>query len=352
MNKLPSISSIIESEKVNQIMESIDSSHNILITTHVSPDGDAIGSSLALYHFIKNRGKKVRLIVPNSFPYFLRWMNGINEIEIFEYNPAAGLTIIKNSDLIFSLDYNISKRVGEMGPYIESSPAKKILIDHHPMPGTNFDVIVSKPEISSTSELIFRLFYQAEKYDQMTKAEAECIYCGMMTDTGGFTYNSADPEIYEIISLLLRKDIDKDMIYSQVFHNYSEERFRLLGFTLSQRMKVYPELHSALIYLSKDDQKQFKFNKGDTEGFVNYPLSIKGIVFSTFIREDDDIIKLSFRSQNDFPCNKFASEFFNGGGHLKASGGEFRGTFDEAIRIYTEGLKKYEEILKEAIKGE
>ncbi len=352
MNKLSSISSIIEPEKVNQIMNSIDSAHNILITTHVSPDGDAIGSSLALYHFIKNKGKKVKLIVPNSFPYFLRWMKGINEIEIFEYNPTAGQTIIKNSDLIFSLDYNISKRVGEMGPYIESSTAKKILIDHHPLPGNNFDIIVSKPEISSTSELIFRLFYQADKYDQITKAEAESIYCGMMTDTGGFTYNSADPEIYEIISLLLRKGVDKDMIYSQVFNNYSEERFRLLGFTLSQRMEVYPDHHSALLYLSKEDQNQFKFSKGDTEGFVNYPLSIKGIIFSTFIREDEGIIKLSFRSQKDFPCNQFAFELFNGGGHLNASGGEFKGTFDEAINIYNEGLKKYEKILKEAIKEE
>ena len=352
MNILPSITSIIEPEKVNQIMDSIDSAHNILITTHVSPDGDAIGSSLALYHFIKNKGKRVRLVVPNSFPYFLRWMDGIKEIEIFEYNPNAGQSIIKNSDLIFCLDYNISKRVGEMGPYIENSPAKKILIDHHPLPGTIFDIIVSKPEISSTSELVFRLLFQADKYDQITKAEAEAIYCGMMTDTGGFTYNSADPEIYEIISLLLRKEIDKDMIYSQVFHNYSEERFRLLGFTLSQRMKVYPELHSALLHLSQEDQKQFKFNKGDTEGFVNYPLSIKDIVFSTFIREDDGIIKLPFRSQKDFPCNQFASEFFNGGGHLNASGGEYRGTLEEAVRIYNNGLKKYEEILKEAIKGE
>ena len=352
MNILPSITSIIESEKVNQIMDSIDSAQNILITTHVSPDGDAIGSSLALYQFIKNQGKKVRLIVPNSFPYFLKWMNGVNEIEIFEYNPAAGQNIIKNSDLIFSLDYNVSKRVGEMGSYIENSLAKKILIDHHPSPGTMFDIIVSKPEISSTSELIFRLFYQAGKYDQITKAEAESIYCGMMTDTGGFTYNSADPEIYEIISLLLRKNIDKDMIYSHVFHNYSEERFRLLGYTLSQRMKVYPDLHSALLYLSKEDQEQFNFSKGDTEGFVNYPLSIKGVIFSTFIREDEGIIKLSFRSQYNFPCNQFASEFFNGGGHLNASGGEFKGTFNEALEIFNDGLKKYEDILKESIKGE
>jgi phosphoesterase RecJ-like protein len=170
----------------------------------------------------------------------------------------------------------------------------------------------------------------------------------MMTDTGGFTFNSSDPKIYEIISLLLRKGIDKDEIYANVYHNYSESRFRLLGFMLSQRMEVYPELHSALLYLSREDQAQFQFSKGDTEGFANFPLSIKNIIFSTFIREEDDLVKLSFRSQKSFPCNEFAAEFFNGGGHLNAAGGEFYGSFEEALRIYAEGLKQYEEKLKKA----
>ncbi|HBK31912.1 MAG TPA: DHH family phosphoesterase, partial [Porphyromonadaceae bacterium] len=172
------------------------------------------------------------------------------------------------------------------------------------------------------------------------------IYCGMMTDTGAFTYNSSNPEIYEIISLLLRKNIDKDAIYSNVYNNYSENRFRLLGFTLSQRMKIYPESHAALIYLSREDQKPFHFSKGDTEGFVNYPLSIKNIIFSTFIREDDDLIKLSFRSQKNFACNEFAAEFFGGGGHLNASGGEFHGTMEDALQRFESGLEKYREKLK------
>jgi len=201
---------------------------------------------------------------------------------------------------------------------------------------------VSHPEISSTSELIFRLFFQAGKFEELTQAEAECIYCGMMTDTGGFTYNSSDPEIFEIISLLLRKDIDKDVIYSRVYNNYSESRFRLLGFTLSQRMEIYHDIHAALIYLSRDDQAQFSYSKGDTEGFVNYPLSIKNIIFSTFIREDEGMIKLSFRSQLTFPCNEFAAEFFNGGGHMNAAGGEFYGTLEEALHVYADGLKSYE----------
>jgi phosphoesterase RecJ-like protein len=343
-----SITDVIPPQTVEEIMGTIDRSEKIVITTHLSPDGDALGSSLALYHYLRNIGKKPRIIVPNSFPYFLKWMKGANEIDIYEYNPGAAKKILSNADLIFSLDYNISKRAGDMGMIIDASHARKILIDHHLAPGNNFDVIVSHPEISSTSELIFRLLFQAGKYESLNQAEAECIYCGMMTDTGGFTYNSSEPEIFEIISLLLRKNVDKDAIYSQVFHNYSADRFRLLGFTLSQRMEVYPELHSALIHLSRDDQSPFRYSKGDTEGFVNYPLSIKNIIFSTFIREDEGLIKLSFRSQKTFPCNEFAAEFFNGGGHLNASGGEFYGTYEDALRTYSMGLKKYEQKLKEA----
>lgn len=349
MNNLPYISEIIEPQKVEQIINLIDTSKKIVITTHLSPDGDAIGSSLALYHFIKNRGGNVKIIVPNSFPYFLKWMEGVNEIEIFDYNPSAGQNILMKADLIFSLDYNISKRAGEIGPVLENSSATKVMIDHHPSPGEEFDIIVSKPQISSTSELIFRLIYQAGSYDKLTRAEAESIYCGMMTDTGGFTYNSADPEIFEIISMLLRKGINKDAIYSNVFNNYSEERFKLLGFTLSQRMEVYHDKHSALMYLSNEDQSQFTFSKGDTEGFVNYPLNIKGIIFSTFIREEEGIVKLSFRSQKSFRCNEFASEFFNGGGHMNASGGEFQGNLKDALKVYTEGLERYKDKLIEAV---
>ena len=343
------LTDVIEPGKVNQIMQAINEAEQIVITTHLSPDGDAIGSSLALYHFLKKQGKQARIIVPNSFPHFLKWMKGAGDISVAEYNPEAARHILFHADLIFSLDYNIHKRIGLMAPMLEASPATKILIDHHLLPGNGFDIVVSHPDISSTSELIFRLLFQAGKYEVMSKTEAECIYCGMMTDTGGFTYNSSDPEIFEIISLLLRKEINKDAIYSKVFHNYSAERFRLLGFTLSKRMEVYPDLHAALIWLSKEDQAQFQFNKGDTEGFVNYPLSIRGIIFSTFIREDEGLIKLSFRSQQSFPCNEFASDFFNGGGHLNASGGEFYGSLEMALQRFTEGLEKYEELLKQSI---
>ncbi|MGI6046606.1 MAG: DHH family phosphoesterase [Petrimonas sp.] len=350
MNYFEPLSIVIDEQSVQQVQQLIENSNQILITTHLSPDGDALGASLGLYHFLKLKKKNVRLMVPNSFPYFLKWMAGTDEILIYEYNPKAAKIIFEHTDLIFSIDYNIPKRVGNMASLLENSDAKKVLVDHHLFPGNIYDVVISHPEISSTSELVFRLLYQAEKYNEIDKTIAECIYCGMMADTGGFTFNSNNPEIYLIISLLLRKGINKDRIFSLVYNNLTEDRFRLLGFTLSQRMKVFPELHTALIWLSLEDQKQFSYNKGDTEGFVNYPLSIKDIIFSAFIREDEDLVKMSFRSQGTFPTNEFAARFFHGGGHLNASGGEFYGTLEDAISFFENSIRLYTEELKNTIK--
>lgn len=345
MNYFEPLSEVIDKSSVQQVRELIENSSQILITTHLSPDGDALGASLGLYHFLKLKKKDVKLMVPNSFPYFLKWMAGSGDILVYENNPKAAQVIFDHADLIFSLDYNIPKRIGNMASLLEKSAARKVLVDHHLFPGDNYDVVISYPGISSTSELIFRLLYQADRYEEIDKTVAECIYCGMMTDTGGFTFNSNNPEIYLIISLLLRKGIDKDRIYSLVYNNLTEDRFRLLGFTLSQRMKVYPELHTALIWLSLEDRKQFSYNKGDTEGFVNYPLSIKDIIFSAFIREDEEMVKLSFRSQGSFPTNEFAAQFFHGGGHLNASGGEHYGTLDEAVSRFEDGIGLYAEKL-------
>lgn len=350
MNSSDLITPIIDQELIEESFRLINESKQILITTHLSPDGDAMGSTLGLYHFLKSEGKEVKIIVPNSFPYFLKWMQGSEDVSIFEYNPEAAKTIFKTSDLIFSLDYNIPKRIGAMAPLLENAKAKKILIDHHLEPGNIFDVTISYPKISSTCELIFRFLYQSGRENVFTQTVSECLYTGMMTDTGGFTFNSNNPEIYQIISILLRSGVDKDKIYSLVFNNLSESRFRLLGYTLSQRMKIYPEFNSALMWLSLEDQEQFVFTKGDTEGFVNYPLGIKDIIFSVFIREDKELVKISFRSQGSFPANQFAKELFNGGGHLNASGGEFHGSIEDAIKLFEQGLELYKEKLSEAIK--
>ena len=348
MNTPLSLTPLIGEKQLLHSQEQIEKAQKIVLVTHLSPDGDAMGSSLGLYHYLQDLGKEVRVVVPNAFPYFLKWMNGAKDIVVNTYIPTVAEAFIKNADLIFCLDFNTLKRIGALGELVEQSSAKKILIDHHLDPDEDFDVVISYPKISSTSEIVFRLITQLGDFERITSTVAECIYTGMMTDTGGFTYNSNDPEIFEIISMLLKKGVDRDHIYREVFNNYSEQRFRLLGFTLSQRMKIYPERKASLIYLSLEDQKQFNLTKGDTEGFVNYPLSIKGVLFSVFIREDDELTKVSLRSQGDFPCNKFAADFFNGGGHLNASGGEFYGSVEDAISLFEEGLEKYADLLEES----
>lgn len=348
MNTPLSLTPLIGEKQLLNSQEQIEKAQKIVLVTHLSPDGDAMGSSLGLYHYLQDLGKEVRVVVPNAFPYFLKWMNGAKDIVVNTYIPTVAEALIKNADLIFCLDFNTLKRIGALGELVEQSSAKKILIDHHLDPDEDFDVVISYPKISSTSEIVFRLITQLGDFERITSTVAECIYTGMMTDTGGFTYNSNDPEIFEIISMLLKKGVDRDHIYREVFNNYSEQRFRLLGFTLSQRMKIYPERKASLIYLSLEDQKQFNLTKGDTEGFVNYPLSIKGVLFSVFIREDDELTKVSLRSQGDFPCNKFAADFFNGGGHLNASGGEFYGSVEDAISLFEEGLEKYADLLEES----
>ena len=254
--------------------------------------------------------------------------------------------LIAEADVICCLDFNALKRIDDMADAVAASPARKIMIDHHLYPEDFCKIVMSYPKISSTSELIFRLICRMGYFSDITKEGAECIYTGMMTDTGGFTYNSNNREIYFIISELLSKGIDKDDIYRKVYNTYSESRLRLMGYVLSN-MTVYPDCNSALITLTKAEQSKFNYIKGDSEGFVNIPLSIKNVCFSCFLREDTEkpMIKISLRSVGTFPCNQLAAEFFNGGGHLNASGGEFFGTMEEAKAVFEKALEKYKPLL-------
>ena len=275
-------------------------------------------------------------------------MPGSKDILLYDRYKEFADKLINEADIICCLDFNSLKRIEEMADSVATSPARKILIDHHLYPEDFCRIVISHPEISSTSELVFRLICRMGYFSDISREGAECIYTGMMTDTGGFTYNSNNREIYFIISELLSKGIDKDDIYRKVYNTYSESRLRLMGYVLSN-MKVYREYNSALISLTKEEQSQFDYIKGDSEGFVNIPLSIKNVRFSCFLREDTErrIIKISLRSVGTFPCNKLAAEFFNGGGHLNASGGEFTGTMAEAKQVFEEALKKYKTLLTE-----
>ena len=319
---------ILESNFV-QAGKLIDNSKKILLTSHISPDGDAIGSTLGFYHMLTKLGKNVTVMVPNRYPAFFKWMPGIEKVVIMEENKAESVKIFKESDLIFCIDYNSLDRVNGMKPLIETSKSKIIVIDHHLNPNIKADVCISHPEISSSSELVFRFLCRWGYYPEITLEAAQCIYTGMMTDTGGFTYNSNDPEIYTIIKLLLEKGVDKDDIYRKVFNTYSENRLRLLGYCLN-KMEILNDCNTAIITLTLDEQKQFNYAIGDTEGFVNMPLQIENINKSVFLREDKDKIKLSFRSQGDVPVNVLA-EKFGGGGHKNAAGGESYTSLENTI---------------------
>lgn len=335
------LTKIISEDLVQQAKHILHRAQTVAILSHQGPDGDALGSSLAMADFLQHQGKHVQVIYPDPFPEFLRFLPGADKALIYTLQPKACEVFLNKADVICCLDFNQLKRMGKVGEIVANSPAKRIMMDHHPQPDTFADVQISYPQLSSTSELVFRYICRSGFFDEMTKECAECVYTGMMTDTGAFTYNSNNAEMYFIVSQLIQKGVDKDALYNKVFNTWSADRMRLMGFVLNHRMKLFPDHKTAILSLSLDDLKDYKFQYGDTEGFVNLPLSISGIIFSVFIREDTDKVKLSFRSQGAFPANKVASELFNGGGHLNAAGGEYYGTLEDAIRILEDALPSY-----------
>ncbi len=341
------LTKIISQAKIDKVKTYFEKGENFVIVSHVSPDGDAIGSSLGLYHFLTGMEKNVHVIVPNAFPDFLRWMSGAKDIIRYDKYAEFADKLIAEADVICCLDFNALSRIDAMGKAVGESPARKVMIDHHLYPEDFCRVTISHPEITSTCELIFRLICRLGCFEDITREGAECIYAGMMTDTGGFTYASNSREIYFIISELLSKGIDKDEIYRKTFNTYSEDRLRLMGYVLYEKMQVLPQFRSSVIWLTRKEQDRFHCVKGDTEGFVNMPLQMKDVIFSAFFREDAEkkMIKVSLRSVGDFPCNLVASEFFGGGGHKNASGGEFYGTMDECLETFKRAIIKFEDQL-------
>ena len=340
---------ILNEAQFSQLEQLITTAYNILITCHKSPDGDAIGSCLGWAEYLRMRGKEITVIVPDQFPDFLMWLPNTEKIVRYDKHKEKCDMLFKIADLVFCLDYNATSRVSDMEPALVSSPAPKVLIDHHLDPDVPAVLTISVPEASSTSELVFRIVWQMDGFKNLGRQFAIPIYCGMMTDTGGFLYNSSRPEIYFIIGELLTKHIDKDRIYRNVYHNYSEDRIRLMGYVMYEKLTYLPEYHAAYYAITKDELRRFHFVKGDAEGLVNIPQQIKGLRLSISLREDTEKKKLvwvSLRSVDQFPCNKMAAEFFNGGGHLNASGGHLDMTMDEAVETVRRAIIAYADMLK------
>jgi len=315
-------------------------SENILLICHINPDGDAIGSQLALYHYLKSGNKNVKMMAPNNLQEFLKWMNGADQINIFIKERKKCRKLIDDADLIVMLDFNQPGRLGESEEFVKASTARKIIIDHHLDPGYFADLIISDPSKCSTSELIHELICNISNTQYISRPYAEALYVGIITDTGNFEHGAYSSRTFRIVADLLDSGLEKEKILNQIYNNFSSERLRLQGFALNKRMVVLPEFKTAYIFLTKDDLKEYSHVKGDTEGFVNMPLSIKGIHFAALFIEKDNFIKLSFRSKGHFPTNEFAAKYFAGGGHLNASGGEYTDSLENTIAHFLKALRE------------
>ena len=340
---------IINEEQRDQLLTLIKESESIICVCHQNPDGDALGSSLGWAEYLRQvYGKEPQVIVPDQYPDFLQWMPNTDKVIRYDKHKEGCDWTLAHADLIFCLDFNTESRTGEMAESLLASEAKKVLIDHHLDPDVKATITISHPKASSTCELVFRLVWQLGGFEQLGKHFAIPVYCGMMTDTGSFTYNSDSCDVFFIISQLLTKHINKDKIYRNVYHNFSENRLRLTGYVLLQQLVVDSRRHASYFTLTRKDLKRFNFTKGDAEGLVNMPLQMKGHKLSISLREDtekDNLIWVSLRSVDQFPCNEMASQFFNGGGHLNASGGRLNCSMDEARRITEQAILAFEHLL-------
>ena len=321
---------------------------NVMVCAHRSPDGDAVGSALAWASYLRQLGKWVRVILPNPFPDFLTWLPQSHTVQFYEKHPITSGEVIRSAEAVFCLDFSTTGRTGAMWDDIEKTSGKIAVIDHHLAPDIkDAQIMISHPEMSSTCEIVFRLIIALGGYGKMDKAAATGLYTGMMTDTGGFTYNSNRPEIFQLIGLLLAKGIDKDKIYRNVFNNYSVYRIKFTGYVLNYKLNFYNGNKASVFTITREEMKRFHFIRGDAEGLVNMPLQVKGMRLSISLREDTekDVIRVSLRSVDDFPCNEMAEKFFNGGGHLNASGGELPFPMEEAVKTAERAINAFSDRL-------
>lgn len=309
---------------------------------HPKPDADALGSSLGLAGYLKKKGHSVTVISPTDYPAFLSWMPGNNEVLVFQQPFLEKVTAaISQADMIFCLDFSNLSRINEIGKLVAQSPAKKVLIDHHLEPEQFADFECWDSSAASTAELVYELIMNLDDKAQIDTPIAECLYAGLMTDTGSFRHGNTTHKVFVVASELVALGANPSHVSKLIYDNNSIERLRLMGFVLNKKLQVVPEYHTAYIILTKDELKEFGSQNGDTEGLVNYGLSIKDIVFSVLIYERKDNIKLSFRSLGDFSVNEFAKKNFEGGGHKNAAGGQTTLPLNETIKKFLDLLPQY-----------
>lgn len=332
-------------ENIAQLKSLLSVPKNIVITSHRNPDGDAIGSSLALYHYLNKFGHTVRVIFPSEYPDFVAWMPDAEKITIYDIEPDRSEDLVTKADIIFCLDYNSLDRIDKLGEAI--APLKDttlVMIDHHLFPDIQADFQISEPAASSTCELVYDFIVQMEDLDKLDINIAECLFTGILTDTGSFKY-STSAKLFKIVSHLLELGVDDYKLNDMIFNSQEEKHLRLLGHCLKNRMEILPEFKTGIIWLNRSDYEQYDIQRGDTEGIVNYLLKLKGVKIAAFITEQPTIVKLSLRSKGDISVQEIAQKHFRGGGHKNASGGSsyssLRGTINKLKQI----LPQYKEMI-------
>jgi bifunctional oligoribonuclease and PAP phosphatase NrnA len=324
----------------------INTKDPILITTHSNPDGDAIGSSLALMYYLRHKGYSAKVLIPNKYPKFLSWMSGIDEMIVFDRTAAIAKKAIAEAAWVFCLDYNAIDRSGVLQDDLKKANSKRILIDHHPEPALEqFDYFYYDTDKASTAELIYQLICELGDKELIDKPIAENIFVGIMTDTGSFSHAINDANTFRIVADLIETGIDATWIHQQVYDTFTESRLRLLGHAITNRMMVLDEYKTAIIQLTKKDLVDFNFKIGDTEGIVNYPLSMDKINMAVLVTEKKDLIRLSFRSKGSFSVNDLARKHFSGGGHLNAAGGNSEQNLNDTMERLIAILPEYKEQL-------
>ena len=337
---------ILDTRKIDKFEKLIRSASSIVLTCHVRPDGDAVGSTLGWAHLLKSLGKSATVVVPDNAPRSLAFLPGFDRMAVFTRHEEYCEKLFSEADLVICCDFNQPSRLDRMESLLDRASCPKVLIDHHVEPSPFADVIFSFPEMSSTCELSFRIMAELGLYNEMDLDSATCILTGMVTDTKNFTVNCKSPDIYEILQHLLEKGCDKNRIVRLSLMEKSYGALMLEAYALSEKLEIFPDMHAAVICLDKKECERFHYEKGDTEGIVNRPTEIRGVTFSFFLREDTDCIKVSARSVMDFPVNLICKELFGGGGHVMAAGAEFHGSLEECRRILVGAFPDYAHFLK------
>jgi bifunctional oligoribonuclease and PAP phosphatase NrnA len=331
---------------ISVFKEFLSSPKKVAITTHHKPDSDAMGSSLGLARFLEKWGHHVQVITPTDYADFLQWMPGNEKVLIFSEDTKEKVNVqFQNADIIFCLDFNNLNRINELGEMVRQSSAKTVLIDHHLQPEHFADFEYWTTKAAATAELIYELILELEMQQLLDTEIGECLYSGIMTDTGSFRHPSTTARVHEIAAELIKLGVNHSKVHRNVFDSYSPDRLKFLGYCLSEKMIVLPEYNTCYFYITKEELKKYNSQTGDTEGLVNYALALKGIRFAALMIDRTEMVKMSFRSVGDFDVNEFARKHFEGGGHKNAAGGKSNDSLENVVKKFQELIPQYKEQL-------